>query len=157
MLFIRILDFRRSTAERGIIWIVKTSFLPMSPGLNHAGSMGWFEAKVSCGLGPSAYQSSIALVRPLLSYILPPVAFDCFIALRSLVVSSWHLLQEQLIPGPVLEECQRAWDDAICSIRVTSILSNSLPADRAKLLACGAPGVGSWLHALPNLIDQSHC
>jgi len=60
------------------------------------------------------------------------------------------MLGGEFIYGPTLAECQRAWDDAICSFRIKSILGNSLPSDRARLLASCVPGVGSWLHALPN-------
>jgi len=44
---------------------------------------------------------------------------------------------------------EKAWDEAICSFRTKAILSNSLPSDRARLLASCAPGVGSCLHILP--------
>jgi len=87
-------------------------------------------------LAPSAYLSSIALVRPLLADILPTIAFDCFIALRSQAIASWHLLGGRIDSWSRSRGCQRAWDDAICIIRVISILSNSLPSDCARLLAC---------------------
>jgi len=45
---------------------------------------------------------------------------------------------------------QRAWDDAICGLRVQHLLENSSGVDRAYLLASNTPGSGAWIHALPS-------
>ena len=55
---------------------------------------------------------------------------------------------------------QRAWDDAICSLRMQQLLHSSLGADRARLLEGGTSGFGFWIHTLPSanlghrLLDQ---
>jgi len=51
-------------------------------------------------------------------------------------------------PSPTLCVMQRAWDDAICGLRVQHLLENSSGADRALFLASSTPGSGAWIHAL---------
>ncbi len=44
---------------------------------------------------------------------------------------------------------QRKWDDGVCSARAVGLLQRAEKVNRARLLASVAPGLGSWLSALP--------
>jgi len=52
-------------------------------------------------------------------------------------------------PSLSVRSLQRAWDDAICSTRMQSLLASASIADRARLPASSSPASGAWLHALP--------
>lgn len=101
-------------------------------------------------LAPSAFLASAHLARPLVSLLLPPIALASFEASMSEALRHWGSLGEVSPPGPSLRSMQRAWDDSICGLRMHQLLHSSSVPDRARLLASGAPGSGSWIQALPS-------
>jgi len=70
----------------------------------------------------------------------------------SLSMAQSHWSSKCGIPPPSesLQIAQRAWDDAIFSTRMEYLLSSVSDADRARLLASGSTGSGTWLHARPS-------
>jgi len=94
--------------------------------------------------------ASTYLVKTLVAKLLTPIAVTYFESAQSIAQTSWSSLGNLAPPGDSIRPNQRAWDDAVCSLRVQYFLKSLFGSDRARILASGAAASGSWIHALPS-------
>jgi len=94
-------------------------------------------------LAPSAYLASFYLVRPIVTSILQPIALASFDTSLSTALAHWSSKCGLPPPSESLRSIQRAWDDAVCSTKMESLLASATGADCARLLASGSPGSGT--------------
>jgi len=97
--------------------------------------------KITCAVGWAGCQMSVDLAHrhffhrsPLSDIyyqpIYPPIAFQSAIATEDRAYRSWLALGASIVPSPALTAHQKAWNDSICSVRVESLLHNSVDSDR---------------------------
>lgn len=111
---------------------------------------GGLGLRTASDLAPSCFLASLSASENLLRLLLPAPILAAPDDLKELALSSWCLLGGLSQPDEPSSITQRRWDDPICMGKSEALINAADEVGRARLLACRAPGSGSWLHALPS-------
>lgn len=110
---------------------------------------GGLGVRSAVDLSPSAFLSSRMAANALVQLLLPASMRGLEDPMFEMACSCWDSRGGKEQPVGQERESQRAWDEAVCRSRATTLGMGVDRIQRARFLGSTATGSGSWLHALP--------